>query len=168
MEVVSVHGIKYHRGDLTKIPLDGKNAIIAHVCNNIGKWGVGFTAALDKRWPTCGIAFRDWASWGEEEGVAYELGNNQLVNVGPRTYVVNMVAQDGVFHRKENRHPLNYQYLARCLEKLVTIAFSLEASIYMPMIGIGYGRGKWEVVEPIIQETLAKRGLDVNVVILAN
>lgn len=167
MELNPVNQITYHRGDLTKIPLDGKNAIIAHVCNNIGKWGVGFTAALDLRWPTCGIAFKDWAKWGEEDGVIYQLGNNQIVPVGPRTYVINMVAQDGVYHREKNRHPLSYDFLEICLNKLARTALQLEANIYMPIIGIGYGRGKWPLIEPMIEEILVKPGHIVNVVALS-
>lgn len=40
--------INYIKGDATQ-PIGENNKIIAHICNNEGKWGVGFVLAVSKK-----------------------------------------------------------------------------------------------------------------------
>ena len=42
--------ITYLKGDATCPQNVTKNIYIAHVCNDINKWGKGFVLALSKKW----------------------------------------------------------------------------------------------------------------------
>lgn len=49
--------INYIFGDATEPVGDGPN-IIAHVCNNRGVWGAGFTRALSAKYPRAEHVYR--------------------------------------------------------------------------------------------------------------
>jgi O-acetyl-ADP-ribose deacetylase (regulator of RNase III) len=51
--------IAYHTGDATR-PVGRGNKIIAHVCNDQGRWGKGFVMAISARWPLPEEAYRKW------------------------------------------------------------------------------------------------------------
>ncbi|MDB5329368.1 MAG: hypothetical protein JWP03_519 [Phycisphaerales bacterium] len=51
--------IHYLVGDATAPQGDGPR-IIAHVCNDLGRWGRGFVLALSKRWHEPEARFRAW------------------------------------------------------------------------------------------------------------
>src|SRR4029077_13113334 len=51
--------IEYLRGDATCPQARGVK-IIAHVCNDLGRWGKGFVLALSRRWAQPERAYRDW------------------------------------------------------------------------------------------------------------
>lgn len=80
--------IRFTVGDATR-PAAAGPIIIAHICNDIGRWGKGFVTALSRRWKTPERAFRDWF---QSEG-GFGLGELQLVEVEPSLWVANMVAQ---------------------------------------------------------------------------
>jgi hypothetical protein len=80
--------IHYLIGDGTQ-PVGTGNKIIAHVCNDVGKWGKGFVLAVSKRWRQPETEFR-------ESKICLALGMVQLVRVEKSIWVANMVAQHGI------------------------------------------------------------------------
>ena len=62
---------------------------------------------------------------------------------------------------KNNIAPIRYGAVKECLSKIVVQANNLEASIHMPRIGCGLAGGKWEEIEPIINQTLLRENLEV-------
>lgn len=142
--------INYVIGDATYPQGDGMK-IVAHVCNNIGAWGAGFTGAINARWEDPETNFRWWASRGHVG--KYYLGRNQYVQVEQDIYVANMVAQDGIVSA-DNPQPLSYYALEACLNQLNSGASYLNASVHMPRIGTGLAGGSWDEIEPIINRTL--------------
>jgi O-acetyl-ADP-ribose deacetylase (regulator of RNase III) len=51
--------LKIRKGDATSPQAKGVK-IIAHICNDQGKWGKGFVMALSARWSQPERAYRDW------------------------------------------------------------------------------------------------------------
>lgn len=143
--------IQYLTGDATRPVAEG-NKIIAHICNDIGKWGKGFVLAISKRWPRVEAAYR---------GTAFLWrGTTQIVEVEDDIIVANMIAQKGIY--KENGvPPIRYEKLRGALSQVHDLAKDRGASVHMPRIGCGLAGGKWDVVSKIIQEELTEKGVPV-------
>ncbi len=71
--------IRFLKGDATCPQAKGVK-IIAHVCNDQGKWGKGFVMALSARWPGPEQAYRQW--YRDRARNDFGLGSVQLVQVG--------------------------------------------------------------------------------------
>jgi O-acetyl-ADP-ribose deacetylase (regulator of RNase III) len=137
--------IQYITGDATD-PIGSGNKIIAHVCNDIGAWGAGFVLAISRRWP------QPKAEYLKSRG-SLTLGAVSLIQVEPGIWVANMIAQSGL-RAQRGVPPIRYDALKQCLGILAVEAQKLQATIHMPRIGCGLAGGKWESVEPLIQEAL--------------
>ena len=164
--------ITYLKGDATCPQAKGRK-VIAHICNDIGKWGAGFVLAISKRWAQPEASYREWYNqdrWADavrpQNTTAgkivlttgpFALGQVQLVQVLPDTFVVNMVAQAGTKTGSKGP-PIRYEALATCLERLDAVAGE-GASIHMPRIGCGLAGGKWDRVEPLVAKALSTRSV---------
>lgn len=151
--------ITYVRGDATRPHGDGPR-IIAHCCNDEGKWGAGFVLALSKRWPQPEADYRDWYRQGP--GAGFVLGATELVRVEPDLWVANMIGQHGI-RRSGGVAPIRYDALGMALGLLADHAQILQASVHMPRIGCGLAGGTWNKVEPLIAQNLTGRGVPVTV-----
>lgn len=119
--------------------------IIAHVVNDAGRWGAGFTAALSARYPGLGPRYR---------AAGLSLGQVEGVKLDTWFWVVHLCAQHGLRSR-ENPHPLQLTALRDCLDFLAVAARACEAAIQMPRLGCGLGGATWGEVEPLLHERLA-------------
>lgn len=160
--------IRYIKGDATSPQASGVK-LIAHVCNDAGKWGKGFVVAVSDRWPVVRELYLCWYA-GKLKSVdtdetgrvfcwqsPFALGAVQYVQVQRDVIICNMVAQRGI-KTGSSRPPIRYDALAVCLMKVAGEAARVNASIHMPRIGCGLAGGRWENVEPIIvEETVAVR-----------
>jgi O-acetyl-ADP-ribose deacetylase (regulator of RNase III) len=145
--------ISYVRGDAT-YPVGGEgNKIIVHVCNDIGQWGAGFTAAVDNRWFKPQIAYTRFRMLEIDEFM--ELGTVQSVKVEDDIWVVNLIGQ----HRAGNRGILLPAPILKGLRRVARIAGNRNASVHMPRIGWG----SWNQIEPLIQQALINEGIRVTV-----
>lgn len=154
--------IKFIKGDATQPQAKGIK-FIAHICNNLGGWGRGFVLSISKRWEQPEEHYRLWHKFRHNALVPddnFELGNIQIVSVEKYIFVINMIAQHGMKSGSKGP-PIRYDALRKCLEKTAEQAIKYKASIHMPRIGTGLSCGKWELIEPIIQETM--KDLDVTV-----
>ena len=149
--------ITYLKGDATLPEGKGKK-IIAHVCNDIGRWGKGFVMAIAARWNAPEAEYRSW----HQRGDGFALGAIQLVRVGPWIWIANMIAQRGT-KPSSNGPPIRYDAVETCLKQLAVRARDLGASVHMPRIGCGLEGGTWDEIEPIIQRTLVAANVDVYV-----
>src|SRR5438270_12565670 len=96
--------IRFLKGDATSPQAAGAK-IIAHVCNDRGRWGKGFVLALSARWPEPEAAYREWSRGRAEND--FGLGAVQFVQVGPGLWVANMVGQHGL--RGGRTPPIRYE-----------------------------------------------------------
>lgn len=139
--------IKYLKGDATYPKLqtsDNKSIVIAHVCNNKGKWGAGFVLSLTKRWTLPQANYLSLNVW--------PLKLVQFLRVESNIFVANMIAQDGLYNKVYNPLPIKYEELKQCLITVNEFAEIQNAEIHMPKIGSGLAKGKWEIIESIINE----------------
>lgn len=152
--------LEYVVGDATA-PTGSGAKLIAHICNDLGKWGSGFVIAVSRRWREPEARYRAWAG-GMLPGAGFALGNIQPVRVEDDLWVVNMVAQ----HRLKsaaNPVPLRYDALEQCLAKLADFALAKGASVHCPRIGCDRGGGDWERVEALLLSQVVERGVPVTV-----
>lgn len=160
--------IEYTKGYLTEDVMEEDMmtpVIVAHICNDVGKWGAGFTKTLSGEWPEAETHYRVWyQNRGHND---FRLGSIQHVSVGSSIWVVNMVAQMGVGTAQVR---VRYWAVEACLKLLSDFARACEADrqhqdihteIHMPKIGCGLGGGDWDCMEPLIQEHLVDEGTKV-------
>lgn len=158
--------LKYLKGDAT-VPQAKGPKLIVHICNDQNGWGAGFVLAISKRWSYPEAMYRQWYRQREAiqnpdpEAIVqttgrFQLGETQLVLVQPGVAVVNMIAQAGM-RTGSKGPPIRYDALRTCLEHVNDYAETFKASVHMPRIGCGLAGGKWDMVEPIVQETLMDR-----------
>jgi O-acetyl-ADP-ribose deacetylase (regulator of RNase III) len=138
--------IQYVIGDATDPIDDGRDRLIVHVCNDLGRWGAGFTRAVSRRWAQPEACYR--ARRGD-----LELGEVQFVRVAPRIAVANMIAQHGL-RSPTNSVPLNYFALAQCLESVARWCLFSSASVHGPYFGCGLAGGQWSGVSKILAGTV--------------
>lgn len=151
--------IEYKKGDATNITPRGDNIdVIAHVCNNRGVWGAGFTSAISKRWKEPERSYRSTEN--------YRLGTTDICvknDIPDHLVIANMVAQDG-YKSIYNPKPVQYWALASCFVSLGNYIVSVlpdDTWVHMPRIGCGLGGGDWNDVENIIKYTLSDCNLKV-------
>lgn len=159
--------IAYVIGDATD-PIGEGPRVIAHVCNDIGAWGAGFSGAISRRWNAPEQDYRAWCARGRRKGALkpFGLGQSWFTPVGSGLQVVSMVAQHGIRSPK-NPIPIRYDALAQCLawvaREVLLFAPEYQASVHMPRIGCGLAGGTWDRAEPLIVEHLCNRGVQVKV-----
>src|SRR5881394_4049180 len=141
--------LQYRTGDATRPEGEGAK-IIAHVCNDIGKWGAGFVLAVSRRWKAPEQTYRQ-AFTGATPPV---LGDVQFVDVGEGLTVANMIAQHGI-RRAGGTPPIRYAALRTALDKVGALARDRQASVHMPRIGAGLAGGDWREISAIVEETIA-------------
>jgi O-acetyl-ADP-ribose deacetylase (regulator of RNase III) len=151
--------ILYIKGDATCPQAKGVK-LICHICNDSGGWGKGFVLAISRRWEQPEHGYRAW--YGGRADNDFGLGAVQFVQVEPYIWVANMVAQHGTQAGSQGP-PIRYEAVAECLEKVAAKATELQASLHMPRIGCGLAGGDWSRIEPLIVESLCRRGLSVTV-----
>lgn len=147
--------INYVEGDATA-PRGEGNKIIAHICNDAGRWGAGFVTSLSERFPSAEKEYRAWAEnapYGE-----LPLGDVQFVDVSEKIWVANMIGQVSKRTRK-NVSPIRYHAVEEALEAVSDRALELDGSVHMPRIGTGLGGGDWGRIVPILHETLIDAGI---------
>lgn len=151
--------LRYQVGDATQ-PLGAGPRIIVHVCNDVGKWGAGFVLALSKRWKAPERRYREW--YRGEDGLPFELGQVQFVEVEPDLWVANLLGQRDI-RRQRGQPPIRYDAVRTGLRLIAERAGDLGASVHMPRIGAGLAGGSWPEIEAIIQQELGDQGVDVTV-----
>lgn len=136
--------ITYRTGNAAE-PVE-RPAIIAHVVNDIGAWGAGFTRSLGfyRR------AEESYRAWVREP--TFGRGLILTVRVSRDLYVAHLAAQRGVRGRG-NLVPLDLDALDACLAALARNV-PLGASVHMPRIGCGLAGGRWEQVGPMVERHL--------------
>lgn len=153
--------LQYQMGDATQpAAMPGETAIIVHVCNDGGGWGRGFVVALSARWPAPEQAYRSWHRDGAWEGVPFELGRAQMVEVEPDMFVANMIGQHGT-RPKQGVPPVRYEAIRSALAEVRAFAVQRGAGVHMPRIGCGLAGGDWATVSAIVEDELVNHGVRV-------
>jgi len=172
----------YKVGDATNPCVESGTRIIIHICNSIGSWGSGFVVALSKKWKQPEMLYKQWFSQRAflKGNDAFQLGNIQKVALDvdkyyAKTYVINMIAQDGIMSNIRNDIPLRYDALEKCLQKVYDFCSEerkkgIPISVHCPRLGAGLAGGDWNKIEKLIEKWLVhgKDGFDTYVYDLSN
>jgi O-acetyl-ADP-ribose deacetylase (regulator of RNase III) len=157
--------VQYKIGDATEPRGDGPK-VIAHVCNDLGRWGKGFVVALSDRWPVTRERYFAWHRGEEPKTGPFELGAAQFVVVEPELWVANVIGQHGIT-KKNGVPPARYEAIQAGLERVAAFARKKRATVHVPRIGCGLAGGTWDRVVPLIEQTLIAAGVEVTVYDLA-
>jgi O-acetyl-ADP-ribose deacetylase (regulator of RNase III) len=114
--------------------------------------------AISSRWPEPERAYREWSRDPE----SFKLGEVRFIPVESDIWIANMIGQHGI-RAASGQPPIRYDAVRECLVKVAAKAKELGASVHMPRIGCGLAGGKWEVIEPLIVQSLCEQ--DVLVVV---
>ena len=165
----------YRVGDATLPP--ARPAVILHVVNDVGAWGAGFTAALDRRWSAAGADYRAWyaALTGPGDGrrAPCTLGFARLVRLteAPNArsiWLAHLCAQEGLpgGDRPPPFRPAAFRdALRRLRPRLATLQKQIGAgrglgdpdaagaglTLHAPRLGCGLGGGRWSDVEAALR-----------------
>jgi len=152
--------IQFLKGDATA-PVANENSIIVHICNDLGKWGKGFVLAISKRWKLPEQTYKE----SFKGNIIPVLGDVQFVSVSDSITVANIIGQHGVRspRNKTAPAPIRYDAVFDGLNQVMEYATKHNASVHMPRIGCGLAGGTWEKIEPIINDTLISKGIEVRV-----
>lgn len=154
--------ITHVKGDATD-PQGKGPKVIAHCCNDLGRWGAGFVVALGRRWPIAKEAYLAWyRSAPEVPGEAtgrMGLGEAQLIQVEDDIWVANIVGQHGVGMGSGGRAPIRYDALRRGLTAVCRWANIHEATVHMPKLGSGLAGGHWGNIEAMVKAEIVDRGI---------
>lgn len=175
-------------GDATKPNSVGTTPIvIPHVCNDIGAWGAGFVKAISKKF---GFApeqsYRAWHERSQKKYSYYsqypantkiemsqnvfDLGATQLVHVGNRIVIANMIAQHNVMGNQapdDHMPPIRYGALIKCMHyilyeyKKAQNYDEVPFEIHCPQFGSNLAGGNWKEIEKMIHEIWVDNGLHV-------
>ena len=153
-EAAPVRQITYLHGDATNPRT--KPALVVQVVNDATpNWGgKGFAVAVRKRWPVVQSSFREF-----ERECGLHLGDIHVTEAEPGIWVASMVAQKG--YRSSVRPKIRYAALWSALTKVAQTADRLDATLHMPRIGCGEGRGRWELISDLIRSKCVYKGLSV-------
>lgn len=161
--------IQYLNGDATELSGSGIK-LIAHICNDVGGWGKGFTASISSRWLNPENRFRKWArdanlrKDGSDFVGKYQLGNVQTVQTEEsKVWVCNMVAQHG--YSTPGNSAIRYDALEKCLKQMYIDAFTLKATVHACRFGTGLAGGDWSKIEPLIEAEMNKHGTGISTTI---
>lgn len=145
------------RGDATR-PRGRGRRIIAFVVNDATpRWGAGFALAVRRKWPDVQDEFVRWAG---RQG-RLQLGTvHRSVLVDGLTFV-EMICQHGYGPSRNPR--IRYAALEDCLSAVAETALETGSSVHMPMIGSGQAGGNWALISGLIEEKLARRGVEVTI-----
>lgn len=160
----SSHDITYKTGDASE-PVTHP-VMIAHIVNNMGKWGKGFVLSLSKKYPSCKTGYMDLY----ENEKKPSLGHTQFlcVDFKQRVYVANLFAQDGIKkNSKDQGIYISYAALSECLAKVADYCLANRIlSVQMPMIGAGLAGGDWNTIKEIIKNELCHKHITCYVIVL--
>ena len=142
--------IKYLKGDATR-PIGNGDIIIAHVCNDIGAFGAGFSGAIARRWKIVETSYRNLTT--------RTLGDVQFIQLTPNLMAANMIAQHDVINilgeTKDGLPPIRYDALRQCLIVVNGMAVKINATLHCPRFGAGLSGGDWNIVEQIIKDIMS-------------
>lgn len=155
-------GCVHHvNGDASKAQYARGQKIIAHVCNDMGRWGKGFVMAITDTWgKKPGKLYRRWHKAGAEEGFA--LGRVQLITLSDKLALANIIGQNGI-KTSSKGPPVRYEAIQLGLDAVCLHAREVNASVHMPRIGSGLAGGDWARIELIVEAMAIKHAVDIYV-----
>jgi len=142
------------RSDATR--LEGQSpCVLAHVLSDSLTWGLGFTQAIDLRWPA---RARDAEARLRQGAPRPRLGDVVWSDLAVNVWAAHMIAERSVGAYGAT---LNLDALSQCLTAVAERALELGAAVHAPALGTGLCGTPWSEVRARIEEHLVRRGVEV-------
>jgi len=116
--------------------------IICHGCNNIGRWGAGFSGVLSSHYPDAEKEYRQLKQ--------YNIGSVHFVDC-KETIIGNIITQKGI-RSPLNVTPFDITSFQQGFKACQEYGQANKLSIHMPKIGAGLGGGNWDEIFNVIQQ----------------
>lgn len=147
--------IEYVKGDI----FEANESLIVHGCNCQGDMGSGIALAVKEKFPKVFTEYEKMCSKVARKGSL--LGHIQPVIDDANFCIINAFTQET--YGKEGKKYMSYDAIDSCMLKIsfFLVEHPIYDSVAMPLIGAGYGGGKWEVIEAIINHRLKNANVKV-------
>lgn len=139
-----------------------KKIALVHIVNDLGRWGKGFTAALDRHIPHLRKEYMDAALKDQRFKLNFVIQHTPAEFNGVEFHPFSMVAQRGLPTRMR-RKVVDYTAIEVCLLRLLHLIPEDITEIVMPKIGSGLGGGKWDTIYKIILDTFENTKFNVKI-----
>ncbi len=103
------------------------------------------------------------------EGLTNRLGENSFAKVEENIFVINMIAQYGIYGGWGER-PLKYNSLVKCMEDVVFFVEEIQSTakdktirIIAPKFCSELAGGEWEFIEELIKDIWIDRNIPVTI-----
>jgi hypothetical protein len=136
------------RSDATR--LDEAPAFLAHVLSDALTWGLGFTPAIEARWPAPSRAL-ERALRARRDNVC--RGEVLWTQLDPQRAIAHLVAEDA------RRARLDLEALGTCLDVVAERALAAGTVVHAPLLGTGLSGGRWREVREVLEARLSRRGV---------
>ena len=141
--------INYIIGDATEPII--KPTIIAHCCNDIGKWGSGFVVPLGNKYPLAKeiyLMMNNRTLGAVDFITAYKDTHNIII--------ANIIGQHGISNYSmlpTNNPPIRYEAIRQGFDTIINWIYPRGIkTIHMPRIGCGLAGGRWFEIEKILNQ----------------
>lgn len=139
--------IIYKKGNLLT---EVKSGNISHGCNAQGVMGSGFAKSLREMYPEC---YEDYRDIYENEGL--ELGTAYPFCPSTELVIWNAITQE--YFGSDGQRYVSYDAIETCFadinKAIIDTELGIVKEIHIPLLGAGLGRGSWNIISAIIEET---------------
>lgn len=139
-------------GDMLETATTG---FMVHGCNAQGAMGSGIAWAIREKWP---VVYEVYNRRQIDCGLS--MGEIVPVSVNDELVVVNAITQEYYIGHKDAKgieRFVDYEAIAKCFEQINDLPNKypdIEPILHFPLIGADRGRGNWNIIEAIIDESI--------------
>jgi O-acetyl-ADP-ribose deacetylase (regulator of RNase III) len=137
--------------------LDIKYGIIVHSCNDMSVMGSGVALEIKNRFPEVYDSYKALCL----KYYINAMGKTSFVEVDQHKIIVNGIGQHG--YGRDGKRYVDYEAITKIFEQVneYAIDYYIKHHIFLPicfpLIGCGFGGGKWEIISSIIDTTVSDR-----------
>ena len=157
--------IKENRGNLLNV----EEGIIVHGCNARGVMGSGVALQIKKKWKEAYLRYLDKCNFCGLRGKTHvPLGTIIPVQVTDHLMIINAITQKDYigFDSTDCRRYVSYDAIEEAFNNIADLHSTEIIPIHFPLIGADRGRGNWNIIKTIIDETLPDEKFEKNLWIL--
>jgi hypothetical protein len=149
------------RSDATRLEAEG-HCILVHILSDALTWGLGFSQAIELRWPAVSIQIQRYLRATSPRPT---LGQVHWSQLDERVTAAHLIAERS---RGNPATALDLKCLAACLEQVANRAVAQNVQVHAPPIGTGLCGAQWQDVRVLLESQVVARGVDVVVHCLGN
>jgi len=147
--------------DATIVPQLGAHILI-HVLSDALTWGLGFTQAIEARWPN---SARSLESRLRHTSQRPNLGDVLWTKLEERMSLASLIVERS---RGNPKTSLDLEAFSQSLGQVADLALKTTSVVHAPPIGTGLSGATWKEVHATLQSALGARGVIVVVHCLGN